>query len=231
MKRLATVICLALSLTLAAEAQIKVKELNVNKRFNWGIRVGVNAPLVDIRHMALDGNKIDESDSESSLGLSGSFIGRYNIKRHYIQLEVGMHQSHTRLYNPDYGLNKINTSSYAVDVPVLYGYNITKHGPFLMNLFAGPRVSYICNETSRINTSSTTSRNLVYDDKPNSFSFYAVGGLSTTIGHLYIDFRYAYCIKNSKDQSFRLGNDDTQVGQVKLSRAVNELSISIGYLW
>ncbi|HIZ26632.1 porin family protein [Barnesiella sp. An55] len=231
MKRLATVICLALSLTLAAEAQIKVKELNVNKRFNWGIRVGVNAPLVDIRHMTLDGNKIDESDSESSLGLSGSFIGRYNIKRHYIQLEVGMHQSHTRLYNPDYGLNKINTSSYAVDVPVLYGYNITKHGPFLMNLFAGPRVSYICNETSRINTSSTTSRNLVYDDKPNSFSFYAVGGLSTTIGHLYIDFRYAYCIKNSKDQSFRLGNDDTQVGQVKLSRAVNELSISIGYLW
>lgn len=231
MKRLATVICLALSLTLAAEAQIKVKELNVNKRFNWGIRVGVNAPLVDIRHMTLDGNKIDESDSESSLGLSGSFIGRYNIKRHYIQIEVGMHQSHTRLYNPDYGLNKINTSSYAVDVPVLYGYNITKHGPFLMNLFAGPRVSYICNETSRINTSSTTSRNLVYDDKPNSFSFYAVGGLSTTIGHLYIDFRYAYCIKNSKDQSFRLGNDDTQVGQVKLSRAVNELSISIGYLW
>lgn len=231
MKRLATAICIALSLTFAAEAQVKVKELNVSKRFNWGIRLGVNAPLVDIRHMTLDGNKIDESDSESSLGLSGSFIGRYNIKRHYIQLEVGMHQSHTRIYSPDFGLNKINTSSYAVDVPVLYGYNITKHGPFLMNLFAGPRVSYICNETSRINTSSTTSHNLVYDDTPNSFSFYAVGGLSTTIGHLYIDFRYAYCIGNSKDQSFRLGPDDSQVGQVKLSRAINELSISIGYLW
>lgn len=229
MKRLATAICIALSLTFAAQAQ--VKELNVSKRFNWGVRLGVNAPLVDIRHMSLDGTQIDESDSESSLGLTGSFIGRYNFKRHYIQLEVGMHQSHTRLYNPDYGLSKINTSAYAIDVPVLYGYNITKHGPFLMNLFAGPRVSYICNETSQIDVNGTTSRNLVYDDKPNSFSFYAVGGLSTTIGHLYIDFRYAYCIGNSKDQSFKIDLDDSQVGQVKLSRAVNELSISIGYLW
>lgn len=228
MKRLVPAICIALSFALATQAQ--VKELNVSKRFNWGIRLGVNAPLVDIRHMSLDGTPVDESDSESSLGLTGSFIGRYNIKRHYIQLEVGMHQSHTRLYNPDYGLDKINTSAYAVDVPVLYGYNITKHGPFLMNLFAGPRVSYICNETSRINTSGNVSRNLVYNDKPNSFSFYAVGGLSTTIGHLYIDFRYAYCIRNSKDQSFNIGLDST-TGQVKLSRAINELSISIGYLW
>lgn len=228
MKRLVPAICIALSFALATQAQ--VKELNVSKRFNWGIRLGVNAPLVDIRHMSLDGTPVDESDSESSLGLTGSFIGRYNIKRHYIQLEVGMHQSHTRLYNPDYGLDKINTSAYAVDVPVLYGYNITKHGPFLMNLFAGPRVSYICNETSRINTSGNTSRNLVYTDKPNSFSFYAVGGLSTTIGHLYIDFRYAYCIRNSKDQSFNIGLDST-TGQVKLSRNINELSISIGYLW
>ena len=228
MKRLVPAICIVLSFALATQAQ--VKELNVSKRFNWGIRLGVNAPLVDIRHMSLDGTPVDESDSESSLGLTGSFIGRYNIKRHYIQLEVGMHQSHTRLYNPDYGLDKINTSAYAVDVPVLYGYNITKHGPFLMNLFAGPRVSYICNETSRINTSGNVSRNLVYNDKPNSFSFYAVGGLSTTIGHLYIDFRYAYCIRNSKDQSFNIGLDST-TGQVKLSRAINELSISIGYLW
>lgn len=228
MKRLVPAICIALSFALATQAQ--VKELNVSKRFNWGIRLGVNAPLVDIRHMSLDGTPVDESDSESSLGLTGSFIGRYNIKRHYIQLEVGMHQSHTRLYNPDHGLDKINTSAYAVDVPVLYGYNITKHGPFLMNLFAGPRVSYICNETSRINTSGNVSRNLVYNDKPNSFSFYAVGGLSTTIGHLYIDFRYAYCIRNSKDQSFNIGLDST-TGQVKLSRAINELSISIGYLW
>ncbi len=228
MKRLVPAICIALSFALATQAQ--VKELNVSKRFNWGIRLGVNAPLVDIRHMSLDGTPVDESDSESSLGLTGSFIGRYNIKRHYIQLEVGMHQSHTRLYNPDHGLDKINTSAYAVDVPVLYGYNITKHGPFLMNLFAGPRVSYICNETSRINTSGNVSRNLVYNDKPNSFSFYAVGGLSTTIGHLYIDFRYAYCIRNSKDQSFNIGLDST-TGQVKLSRTINELSISIGYLW
>ena len=228
MKRLVPAICIALSFALATQAQ--VKELNVSKRFNWGIRLGVNAPLVDIRHMSLDGTPVDESDSESSLGLTGSFIGRYNIKRHYIQLEVGMHQSHTRLYNPDHGLDKINTSAYDVDVPVLYGYNITKHGPFLMNLFAGPRVSYICNETSRINTSGNVSRNLVYNDKPNSFSFYAVGGLSTTIGHLYIDFRYAYCIRNSKDQSFNIGLDNT-TGQVKLSRAINALSISIGYLW
>ena len=230
MKRLATVICVVLTLTLTAQAQLK--ELNVSKRFNWGIRIGANAPLVSIRHMSLNENKIDESDSESSLGLTGSFISRYNFKRNYIQLEVGMHQSHTRLYNPDYGLNKISTSSYAIDVPILYGYNITKHGPYLLNLFAGPRVSYICNETSSItNHTNTSSRNLLYDERPNSFSLYAVGGLSTTIGHLYIDFRYAYCIKNFKDQSFKIDLDNAQTGQVKLSRTINELSISIGYLW
>lgn len=231
MKRVAITIYILLLLTLTAQAEIK--ELNVNKNFNWGVRLGVNAPLVNIRHLTLNGTKIDESDSESSLGLSGSFIGRYNFKRNYIQLEVGMHQFHTRLYNPDYGLSKINTSAYAIDVPVLYGYNITKHGPYLMNLFIGPRVSYIFNETSHINTTSgeTSSHNLVYDEKPNSFSFYAIGGLSTTIGHFYIDFRYAYCIQNSKSLSFKIDTSENQTTQVQLSRAVNELSISIGYLW
>mgnify|MGYP003228629616 CR=1 FL=1 len=92
MKRITTVICMALLWILTVQAQIQ--ELNVSKRFNWGIRLGVNAPLVDIRHLTLNGNKVDESDSESSLGLSGSFIGRYNFKKHYIQLEVGMHQFH-----------------------------------------------------------------------------------------------------------------------------------------
>lgn len=229
MKRITTVICMALLWILTVQAQIQ--ELNVSKRFNWGIRLGVNAPFVDIRHLTLNGNKVNESDSESRLGLSGSFIGRYNFKRNYIQLEVGMHQFHTRLYNPDYELRKINTSAYTLDVPILYGYNITKHGPYLMNLFAGPRVSYIFNETSGISTTGGSFRNLIYDESPNSFSFYLIGGLSTTIGHLYIDFRYAYCVGNSKDLSFKVNPDELQTSQVKLSRAVNELSISIGYLW
>ena len=204
MKRITTVICMALLWILTVQAQIQ--ELNVSKRFNWGIRLGVNAPLVDIRHLTLNGNKVDEYDSESRLGLSGSFIGRYNFKKHY-------------------------TSAYTLDVPILYGYNITKHGPYLMNLFAGPRVSYIFNETSGISTTGGSFRNLIYDESPNSFSFYLIGGLSTTIGHLYIDFRYAYCVGNSKDLSFKVNPDELQTSQVKLSRAVNELSISIGYLW
>ena len=101
----------------------------------------------------------------------------------------------------------------------------------VMNLFAGPRVSYIFNETSGISTTGGSFRNLIYDESPNSFSFYLIGGLSTTIGHLYIDFRYAYCVGNSKDLSFKVNPDELQTSQVKLSRAVNELSISIGYLW
>ena len=63
MKRITTVICMALLWILTVQAQIQ--ELNVSKRFNWGIRLGVNAPLVDIRHLTLNGNKVDESDSES----------------------------------------------------------------------------------------------------------------------------------------------------------------------
>ena len=83
MKRITTVICMALLWILTVQAQIQ--ELNVSKRFNWGIRLGVNAPLVDIRHLTLNGNKVNESDSESRLGLSGSFIGRYNFKRNYVK--------------------------------------------------------------------------------------------------------------------------------------------------
>ena len=55
MKRITTVICMALLWILTVQAQIQ--ELNVSKRFNWGIRLGVNAPLVDIRH--LNGREID----------------------------------------------------------------------------------------------------------------------------------------------------------------------------
>ena len=53
MKRITTVICMALLWILTVQAQIQ--ELNVSKRFNWGIRLGVNAPLVDIRHLTLNG--------------------------------------------------------------------------------------------------------------------------------------------------------------------------------
>ena len=56
MKRITTVICMALLWILTVQAQIQ--ELNVSKRFNWGIRLGVNAPLVDIRHLTLNGNKV-----------------------------------------------------------------------------------------------------------------------------------------------------------------------------
>lgn len=52
MKRITTVICMALLWILTVQAQIQ--ELNVSKRFNWGIRLGVNAPLVDIRHLILE---------------------------------------------------------------------------------------------------------------------------------------------------------------------------------
>ncbi len=228
MKYISALLCTMLLGLLSAQAQLH--ELNVDKQFNWGIRVGVNAPLVDIRHLSLDGQSIDESDSESSLGLSGSLIGRYNFKKHYIQLELGMHRFYTRLTNADFGTTQVRTLSDAVDIPILYGYNITKHEPFLLNFFVGPRVSYLWNAKSKIRANGSSAHNLNYSESPNGYSFYLLGGLSTTIGHLYIDFRYAYCIRNSKDLAFQVPVEGT-MRQIKISRAVNELSISIGYLW
>ena len=65
MKRITTVICMALLWILTVQAQIQ--ELNVSKRFNWGIRLGVNAPLVDIRHLTLNGNKVRSEEHTSEL--------------------------------------------------------------------------------------------------------------------------------------------------------------------
>lgn len=64
MKRITTVICMALLWILTVQAQIQ--ELNVSKRFNWGIRLGVNAPLVDIRHLTLNGNKVNPDELQTS---------------------------------------------------------------------------------------------------------------------------------------------------------------------
>lgn len=74
MKRiLVFLIILALTSTLS-QAQFKLKDLNINKKFNWGIRAGGNGAFLNILDYKIGGVTETKPQANSQLGLSVPFF-------------------------------------------------------------------------------------------------------------------------------------------------------------
>ena len=78
--------------TVSAQSGMSPKKL-----FNWGVRIGVNAPFVDMRKSQINGIKIEEPSTNSKMGILISLFARTNFNKHYLQLEAETHYMRYRM--------------------------------------------------------------------------------------------------------------------------------------
>ena len=132
-----------LLMLLCCIASLSAQERDIPKeRFNWGFRVGVNAPFVDIRSAKINDTPIELPSANSKIGFLASAFGRVNIQQHYLQLEAGINylRSDIELQPEDFipTLQPSNIKSsiinriYTLDIPLLYGYTFVTKVAFFM---------------------------------------------------------------------------------------------------
>lgn len=242
----AVLLCL-LIVFLADLSSAEERAIDLIKPFNFGVRFGGNAPYIEIRNMYIDGKKYDPPSTRTSIGYVGSIFARYNIKRHFIQLEASTYynQSHTTLesHNTIIGENtpenstinitsSLSSANYTIDVPLFYGYNFIHKNAFLLNFFVGTKFKFPISEKDRL-TTNIPDYIVEHDIQCTPVQYYVAAGMSSSIGHFYIDFRYEYCLKTSKRISYQITTQDSkfQFGEGSFSRRIHELNLSIGYFW
>lgn len=217
-------------------------DVSAKTRFNWGVRAGVNAPFVDMRESRINGVKIDEPSINSKMGLFISLFSRVNFNRHYLQLETATHYTRYRMTprpesatatEPGIYVEGIMISNkiYSLDVPLLYGYNFVKQGPYKLSFFAGPKLKYLYKRKSELFVPKPYEFNMNERIRPLTANF--VLGLGTSISRLSIDFRYEFGITNlTHPTTYTLYKDGTSIseGSIYLKRGINLLSFSIGII-
>lgn len=223
--------------TVSAQSDTSKKKL-----FNWGVRAGVNAPFVDMRKSQINGVKIEEPSTNSKMGLFISLFSRINFNRNYLQLETATHYTRYRMSPRPESVATTETSMYvegitisnkiySLDIPLLYGYNFIKQGPYELSFFAGPKLKYLYKRKSEL--SVPVPYKLIMDERIRPLTANFVLGLGTSISRFSIDFRYEFGITNlTHPTTYTLYKDGTMIseGGIYLKRGINLLSFSVGII-
>ena len=232
-----------LLMLLCCIASLSAQEQDIPKeRFNWGFRVGVNAPFVDIRSAKINDTPIELPSANSKIGFLASAFGRVNIQQHYLQLEAGINylRSDIELQPEDFipTLQPSNIKSsiinriYTLDIPLLYGYNFVKQGPYELAFFTGPKFKYILKENNHIDNYDIRYA-ITTDESLKPFTVNYLIGVGVSISRLTLDFRYEFALTNIHSSGgYTLNSPDVAPTSNKLSikRGINLLSFSLGFV-
>ena len=128
----------------------------------------------------------------------------------------------------------ITSSIHSFEVPVIYGYNIIKEGPYSLAVFGGPKIRYIWDKKSKVTFENFDQQNIKEDLYPFNLSF--TTGVAVTISRIFFDFRYDIGLHNiSKRISYQAAiqeGDNNEIivptDQIRFHRRDNVLSFSFG---
>lgn len=211
---------------------------------NFGVKGGFTSSLFLVSQFSVNGVPVDEVQNNYKIGYFGSLFMRINFDRHFLQPEIS------------YNINRCNitfekplpeeaapgdilpeeasiaSSIHSIDIPVLYGYNFIKEGPYSLAVFGGPKVRYIWDRKSDIDFANFDQTNIHEKLRPLNLSFTI--GVSVTISRVFFDFRYDMGLHNiSKTVTYDLpdnnnaANEDLTSG-IRFHRRDNVLSFSFG---
>lgn len=121
---------------------------------NFGIKGGFTSSLFLVSNLTLNGITIDEVQNNYKIGYFGSVFMRINFERHFLQPEISYNINRCNITfekplpedaasgaRPEEA--SITSSIHSIDIPVIYGYNFIKEGPYSLAVFGGPKVRYI----------------------------------------------------------------------------------------
>ncbi|MBQ3555188.1 MAG: PorT family protein [Bacteroidales bacterium] len=215
----------------------KTSETN-NKRFNYGVTLSANAPFVHERKTYINNTEVSKPLNETKMAGSISLFGRVNLKRNYLQLEVGTSviRDVVSLDIKEFGYSRnlnVDSKNFALtlDIPLLYGYNFIKRDKYELSLFVGPKLRYTYLNKEDINNPQNITFNLNEDTNP--ITACVIIGMGTKISRVLIDFRYEFGItEHNKPGTFSLYEKGVLIseGTFYTKRSINLLSFSLGVI-
>lgn len=206
---------------------------------NFGVKFGFTSALPIVSDLTISGTKIKEIQNNFKIGYLGSVFMRINFNRHFLQPEISYNINRCNItfnksvegdVTPEVASN--STFIHSIDVPVIYGYNIIKEGPYSLAIFGGPKIRYIWNKNSEITFENFDQQGIKESLYPLNISFTL--GVAVTISRIFFDFRYDIGLHNI---SRRLTYDASAEGnqsledtpdEIRFNRRDNVLSFSFG---
>lgn len=211
---------------------------------NFGIKGGFTSSLFLVSQFSVNGVAIDEVQNNYKIGYFGSLFMRINFDRHFLQPEISYNVNRCNITfekplpdNAPIGTippeASITSSIHSIDVPVIYGYNFIKEGPYSLAVFGGPKVRYIWDKKSEVSFENFDLQNIQEELRPLNLSFTA--GVSVTISRVFFDFRYDIGLHNiSKRVTYdapandNAADETSTVNEIRFRRKDNVLSFSFG---
>ncbi len=208
---------------------------------NFGVKGGFTSSLFIISDFLVNGVPIEEVQNNYKIGYFGSAFMRINFERHFLQPEISytINRCNITFRKPlpeDAPIGSIpseamiTSSIHSIDIPVIYGYNFIKEGPYMLSVFGGPKLRYIMNKQSDIDFENFDQQNIQEYLQPLNVSFTI--GVAVTVSRIFFDFRYDLGLHNmSKRITYEVSPD--AIGdsyEIHFNRRDNVLSFSLGIL-
>ena len=215
-------------------------ELPNTKKVNFGFKAGFSSSKFMVSELKIKDATIDEVQNNYKIGYFGSVFMRFYMKKHFIQPEISYNVSKGEIVfdklgsqhpdiEPDYAT--VKSTIHSVGLPVLYGYNLVRKGPYGMSLFGGPKVRYLWGKQSEISFHNFDQKGMKEKLHPANVSM--ILGVSVNISRIFFDFRYEHDLCNiSKSIVYDNINSDgsTGVSPIVFRRRESALSFSLGVI-
>ncbi|RGN45744.1 MULTISPECIES: porin family protein [unclassified Bacteroides] len=217
--------------------------VNKEKNFhvNVGIKGGFNSSMYFVDKFKIKDVTIHEIQNNYRVGYFGSIFMRINMRRHFIQPEINYTISKSDIQfdkkgsqhpdiEPDYA--NISSTIRMVELPILYGYNFIKSGPYEMHFFVGPNIKYVWQQKSKLRFNNFDQQGIEEDLYPINIS--AILGVGVRISRIIFDFRYDIGLYNiSKSVTYENINQEgeEEKSNIIFNRRNNILSFSLGFIF
>ena len=161
---------------------------------NFGFKGGFTSSLFLVSQFSVNGVPIDEVQNNYKIGYFGSLFMRINFDRHFLQPEISYNINRCNITFekplPEDAASgarleeaSMTSSIHSIDIPVIYGYNFIKEGPYSLAVFGGPKVRYIWDRKSDIDFENFDQVNIRERLRPLNLSFTV--GVSVTISRAH----------------------------------------------
>lgn len=211
---------------------------------NFGIKGGFTASLFLVSDLSINGQRIEQVQNNYKIGYFASLFMRVNFDRHFLQPEASYTINRCNITFdkplptdapesaiPEQG--SITSSIHSIELPVIYGYNIIKEGPYSLAVFGGPKLRYIWDKKSKVTFENFNLDNIHEELYP--FNLSMTVGVAVTISRIFFDFRYDIGLHNiSKKITYDMPNvqpspdNDVPDSEIRFNRQDNVLSFSFG---
>ena len=203
---------------------------------NFGIKGGFTSSLFLVSNLTLNGSTISEVQNNYKIGYFGSVFMRINFERHFLQPEISYNINRCNITfekptadDAPLEMASITSSIHSVDIPVIYGYNVIKEGPYSLAVFGGPKFRYIWNKKSEVTFENFDQQEINEKLRPLNLSFTL--GVAVTISRIFFDFRYDIGLHNiSRKVTYNdsANGEDSPTDGIRFHRRDNVLSFSFG---